>query len=292
MAKVKNVDFQTLLLARADEEKSKFKNLLFNSININELEKDEPDLYVKEMLFVRGYMIATKVYNDKWYLFKCGMYDDKENIFGRYQPATVSIEFENGKEIKDLKVNDNAFIIRFTPDKHGLNEWLDLMCKRIARIDLAIENNLILSSMGFVYSCDGVNKNSLKETLRQATEGDFAVLATQMLTDKINTEKVQAQYYGDKFYELKEKYVKEVLTRLIGIASVSDKKERTTSFDTNIGESIDTAYTYIDTFNADCEKYNVPFKMSINSTIEEIYDAYMNKTNVENIEKEGNEENE
>lgn len=292
MAKIKNEDFKQLLLTRAREEKSKFKNLLFNSIKIEGLPEDEPDIYAKNILFIKGYAIATKVYEDKWHLFKCGAYYQENNIYGYYQPKKLSIQFENGKTIRNLTVNDNAFIIRFTPNREGLELWLDLMCERIARIDLAIENNLILSSMGFVYSCDGVNKNSLKETLRQATEGDFAVLATQMLTDKINTEKVQAQYYGDKFYELKEKYVKEVLTRLIGIASVSDKKERTTSFDTNIGESIDTAYTYIDTFNGDCEKYKVPFKMSINSTIEEIYDAYMNKTNVENIEKEGNEENE
>lgn len=285
MAKVKNDDFQTLLLARADEEKSKFKNLLFNSINIEGLDKEQPDLYIKDMLFVRGYMIATKIYNDKWCLFKCGSYDDKNNIYGRFQPELVSIEFENGKFIKDLKVNDNAFIIRFTPNKEGLEIWLDLMCKRIARIDLAIENNLILSSMGFVYSCDGVNKKSLKESLRQASEGDFAVLATQLITDKINTEKVQAQYYGDKFYELKEKYIKEVLTRLIGVASVGEKKERTTSFDTNIGESIDTAYIYVDTFNNDCKKYNVPFKMTINSTIEEMYEKYMNIDDTNNNEK-------
>lgn len=292
MAKIKNEDFKTLLAIRAREEKSKFKNLLFNSIKLEGLPEDEPDLYAKNILFVNGFAIATKVYNDKWHLFKCGAYFQEENIYGYYQPEKISIQFENGKFITNLETNQDAFIIRFTPNREGLELWLDLMCERIARIDLAIENNLILSSMGFIYSCDGVNKKSVKEALRQATEGDFAVLATQLITDKINTDKVQAQYYGDKFYELKEKYVKEILTRLIGIASVSEKKERTTSFDTNIGESIDTAYTYIDTFNNDCKKYNVPFSMKINSTIEEIYDAYMNKTNVENIEKEGNEENE
>ena len=89
-------------------------------------------------------------------------------------------------------------------------------------------------------------------------------------------------------YQLKEKYVKEVLNRLIGVASTSDKKERTTSFDTNIGEATDVAYMYVDTFNNDCKKYKIPFKMTINSTIEELYNNYINATNNES-ESEQNE---
>lgn len=290
MAKIKNDDFNKLLLIRAEEEKSKFKDLLFNSQKIEGLPKDEPDLYAKEILFDMGFMIATKEYNDEWHLFKAGeLYNNGVNIYGA--PDVIGIAFENGKFISNLKLNEQAFIIRYTPTMKGLKLWLDLMCEKIARIDLAIENNLIMSSMGFVYSCDDVNVKSMKEALRQASQGDFAVFATQNITDRINADKAQAQFYADKYYELKEKYVKEVLTRLVGIASTSEKKERTTSFDTNIGESVDVAYMYVDTFNADCEKYNIPFKMVINSTIEELYNQYINKDNNidENTTKEGEE---
>ena len=285
MAKIKNDDFKRLLLIRAEEEKSKFKDLLFNSQKIEGLPEDEPDLYVKEILFDTGFIIATKAYEDTWHLFKAGeLYNNGVNIYGA--PNIIGIAFENGKFISGLKLNEDAFIIRYTPTMKGLRLWLDLMCEKIARIDLAIENNLIMSSMGFVYSCDDVNVKSMKEALRQASQGDFAVFATQNITDRINADKAQAQFYADKYYALKEKYVKEVLTRLIGIASTSDKKERTTSFDTNMGESMDVAYMYVDTFNGDCEKYDLPFKMTINSTIEELYNAYINN---DNLNKEGEE---
>lgn len=287
MAKTKNEDFEKLLLIRAEEEESKFKDLLFNSQYIDGLPSDEPDLYVKRVLFDCGFIIATKKYNDEWHLFKAGeLYNDGLDIYG--YPNRIGITFENGKFLNDLKLNEDAFIIRYTPTQKGLREWLKLMCMRIARIDLAIENNTIMASMGFVYSCDGVNIKSMKEALRQASQGDFAVFSTQSITDKINTDKAQAQFFADKMYQLKEKYVKEVLNRLIGIASTSDKKERTTSFDTNLGESVDVAFMYVDTFNNDCEKYEIPFKMSINSTIEELYNNYINATNNES-ESEQNE---
>ena len=174
---------------------------------------------------------------------------------------------------------------------HGLDIWLDLMCKKIARIDLAIENNLLNASMGNVYGVDSCNVESFKEALRQATRGDFAVFTSNNIASVITSKDAQANYYGDKFYELKERYVKEVLTRLIGVASSIDKKERTASYDMNINEATDTAYIYVDTFNNDCEKYDIPFKMSINSTIEELYNAYYNKqtsviNNAENKENE------
>ena len=84
---------------------------------------------------------------------------------------------------------------------------------------------------------------------------------------------------------MKRKYIKEVLTRLIGVASAEEKRERTTSFDMNINEATDTAYIYVDTFNNDAEKYNIPIRIKLNSTIEDLYNKYFDLNNTE--EKEG-----
>lgn len=288
MAKTKNNDFEKLLLLQAREEKSKFLDLLFNSQKIEGLPKDEPNYYAQKMLFTYGYMLAYKI-KGEWYLVKRGGNNGDINEWGFSKKW--SIQFQNGKMINNLKLEKDVFIIRYTPSMHGLDKWLDLMCKKIARIDLAIDNNLLNASLGNIYGCDDVNITSMKEALRQASQGDFAVFTNNNIASRINAEKAQAQFYGDKFYELKQKYVKEVLTRLIGVASTIDKKERTASYDMNINESVDTAYIYVDTFNEDCKKYDIPFKMSINSTIEELYEAYyQNQMNENKTEiKEGEE---
>lgn len=281
MAKTKNDDFEKLLLLQAKEEKSKFLDLLFNSQKIEGLPIDEPNLYTQLTMFKYGYMLAYKM-GDKWYLLKDGGAYGDINKFGFSK--TWSIQFQNGKMINNLELNKDVFLIRYTPTMHGLDKWLDLMCKKIARIDLAIDNNLLHASMGSVYGCDDVNINSMKEALRQGARGDFAVFTNNNIASLINAQKAQANFYGNNFYELKQKYVKEVLTRLIGVASTIDKKERTASYDMNINEATDTAYIYVDTFNEDCKKYNIPFKMKINSTIEELYNTYYNIENKE-IEK-------
>jgi hypothetical protein len=281
MAKTKTIDFEKLLLLHAKEEKSKFIDLLFNSQNIEGLAEDEPLYYVQKTFLEFGYMLAYKM-QDKWYLLKRGGSNGDIDKFGFSKKW--SIQFENGKSINNLKLNEDVYIIRYTPSMHGLEIWLDLMCKKIARIDLAIDNNLLNASLGNVYGCDDVNITSMKEALRQASQGDFAVFTNNNIASVINAKSAQAIYYGDKFYELKQKYVKEVLTRLVGVASASDKKERNTSYDMNINEATDTAYIYVDTFNNDCKKYNIPFTMKINSTIEELYNKYFE---IDNNSKEG-----
>lgn len=283
MAKTKNNDFEKLLNLHACEEKSKFLDLLFNSQKIEGLQIDQPVLYVQQKLLIHGYLLAYKIEN-KWYLVKCGGNNGAMLKFGFYEK--YSIQFENGQIIENLELNKDVFIIRYTPTMQGLEIWLDNMCKKIARIDLAVDNNIIQSSIGSIIGCDNVNVSSVKEALRQATQGDFAVFTSNNVADTLNAEKMQAQYIADKLYELKRKYVKEVLTRLIGVASAEEKKERTTSYDLNINEATDTAYIYVDTFNNDCKKYNIPFKMVINSTIEDLYKSYFNLNDKEGEENE------
>ena len=281
MAKIKELDFETILQETAFEEEKRFKDLFFNQIIIKNLAEDQPNLYVMEKFFEYGYLIAIKL-NDIWYLVK------QSGEFGIDKfgyPNKVNVCFENGTMIRGLTLGRDAFIIRFTPTKNPLELWLRHKCYEIARCDLAINNNLLYSSMGAIYETDATNVVSMKAALKQAFAGDIAVFASKNIVDKLNVEKNQAVFYGDKFYELKQKLINEVYSRLMGISNTNDKKERQTSFDMNVNEAIDNVYTFIDTFNSDCKKYNVPFEMKLNGVIEELFNQ-----NNENIEKKENNE--
>jgi hypothetical protein len=123
-------------------------------------------------------LIALKL-NNKWYLVK------QSGEFGIDKfgyPDRVNVCFENGTMIRGLKLNRDAFIIRFTPTKNPLELWLRQKCFEIARCDLAINNNLLYSSMGGIYETDSTNVNSMKAALKQAFAGDIAVFASKILS--------------------------------------------------------------------------------------------------------------
>ena len=67
-----------------------------------------------------------------------------------------------------------------------------------------------------------------------------------------------------------------------------DKKERVQvgEVNTTINQATDYIYLLIDTFNKQCESYDLPFKMSCNGSIEELYlkDIDENKTSQEGVE--------
>ena len=53
-----------------------------------------------------------------------------------------------------------------------------------------------------------------------------------------------------------------------------DKKERVQVGEVNAttGQCVDYIYMIIDTFNKYCNYYNLPFKMSLNGSLEELYE--------------------
>ena len=66
------------------------------------------------------------------------------------------------------------------------------------------------------------------------------------------------------------------------------KRERVQSaeVEASVGEVVDSLYIPIDNFNAQCDQYGLPFKMAINSVVEDYYrlDGGESPANKENEE--------
>ena len=76
-----------------------------------------------------------------------------------------------------------------------------------------------------------------------------------------------------KIYILKGEFKNELLTKLGIMNANTDKRERVQVGEVNatLGQCLDYLYLLIDTFNKQCETYEIPYKMIINSSIEELY---------------------
>ena len=84
---------------------------------------------------------------------------------------------------------------------------------------------------------------------------------------------LQVQFLADKFNVLKGEFKNELLTKLGIMNANTDKRERVQVGEVNatLGQCLDYLYLLIDTFNKQCETYEIPYKMIINSSIEELY---------------------
>ena len=84
---------------------------------------------------------------------------------------------------------------------------------------------------------------------------------------------MKTNYIADKLLQFKND-VRDRLLNKIGILTANvDKKERVQVGEVNatLNQCTDYIYLLIDTFNKQCETYEIPYKMIINSSIEELY---------------------
>ncbi len=256
-----------------EEYYENYLNLLFNSIKINGLPQDEPIEYALNVLFIRGFIGAIKL-DGKYYLVNA----DKVGNINRFGKSLFyRVVFADGKMLKGkFKLNEDIYIIRLNPRAYSFKNWLYHKSEEMARVDIAIQNNLEASSLGFIIETEG-NELTVRTALKKGRDGDFCIFKRNN-NDLFKITPLNQEYIGDKLLEHKQKINNEVYARMGIVAGVSDKAERVQSYDLPLDVAIDSIYTIIDTFNHDCNTFNLPFDMQLNGAIEELY----NSNNIEN----------
>ena len=265
-----------------EEYNEYFLNLLYNQLNIKGLPDDEPSDYVLDALFEKGY-VGRIILDDKEYLVNADVVGNR-NKFGK--PLFYQVIWANGQMIrKRFALHKDIEIIRLNPRCYSFKWWLYHKAEEMARVDIAIQNNLEASSLGFIVETEG-NEVSVREAIRKGRNGDFCIIKRNN-TDLFKITPLNQNYIGHELLEHKKKIQNEVFARLGIVAGVSDKRERVQSYDLPIDVAIDSVYTIIDTFNNDCKKYNVNMSMELNGAIEELY----NHDNINNESESENDDN-
>lgn len=265
-------EYLNLLNGISEEEKNNFVDLISNALNITDLPDNVPKDWVIKSLLNTGRVGVYKI-NDN-VLWLPAKPNGEKNEMG--EPLKYLLETSNGKSFTVSKDSSNLLaIIRLRPSARSLSTWLQLQADNLAFIQMAKKTNLIATQTNQVYECgDNNTVIELKSVFEKRSLGMPAIFERKTgIEDCVKNIGSNVPFIADKLNEIYKQDKNEVLNRLGILTSNSDKKERVQvgEITAQVGEVIDSIYTFIDTFNTDAKRWGIPQRMILNSVVEDYY---------------------
>ena len=260
-----------------DTEYENILNLILNAVKINNLENYVPENIVKRWLFEMGRVAVLKLKDETLFAMCDGIGVDS---YGR--PTQYTIRTQNGK-VWTVKADDDMLkgVLYIQPNRRGIFDYLYQRCEELAYIRLCMENNLIATENQLVYECadvDTVNKMKIAYKKRElGMPVIFADGADKSFSDGVNALGKDVPFIADKLLSMYTNVRNEILEHYGVLAGNTDKKERVQvgEIQSQVGYVIDNIYMFIETFNYYAKINNLPYEMSLNSTVESLYGNYL-----------------
>lgn len=257
-----------------------FLSLAHNSIIVENLPREIPKRYFLKVLFKQGKIGHIKGEDKELYLPASGVGVD---IYGL--PTDYILTGYNGfvhtaraEEVDILRINDLAF---------PLYPFLQMQSRKLAEIDASIFQNLnAVKTMRMYEVKDQSTLLSMQNAEKASSTGASCIFVTKgALKENVIVHETGAEYLCDKLTELKKEIMNETLIRLGIMTANTNKRERVQTAEVNatVGQTIDSIYIMIDTFNYDAEIAGLNLRMRLNSVTEEYYQlSNQNKEGTEN----------
>ena len=256
------------------EERAFLKDLLFNSVKINELNFYE-EFFVKNQLFENGYVgyydttgkfyktLPEQVKPQLGRLWKNGQYFDEYSV----SLGTHAYSFERG-------AFDAWRIFLANPSISALMPVLETYAALLADCRVSIKQNInAVKTPSFWVVEDEDTILSIEQMAQQTSDGKPAVIVKRNVAETLSSMKNETPFIADKIHQEYREILNEVLSRLGILTANTSKRERVQSAEVNagLGQSIDSIYTIIDFWNKQIENYGLPYKMEFNGVSETLY---------------------
>lgn len=253
-----------------------YMNLLMNSIKVVSAQDEvqmnyEQETFLKRGLFENGSMGYDKLTKQWYYCYGQGL-----NEYGN--PTSLVLVTANGKAFNRMAYYDESEDGAYKVDALPINLSMAMMIKEVTdfmqNCDLAMRQNLEACKTPYIVVCKNENlRLSFDQALQQKILGQACILVSEDLGEGLKAVDIGVNYLIDKFAEARDLERDTLLTKLGILTANTDKKERVQSAEVNanLGQASDYIYMLIDTFNKQCECYNIPFRMQFNGSMEEIY---------------------
>ena len=281
--------FKNNAYTRYDE----YKNLLANEVSIVDKATGSPINFADEV-FAKNALIDGSVGYDK--LSKRFYYVYGEGIDDYGNPLELNLITANGKVIRrpasyDKNV-DGAYILRAYPFGFSLSGLIEKATDFISECDTAIGQNLEACKTPYIVVCKNADlRKSFDTAIEKKSLGQAVIVVNEDIGDGLKAVNITTNYLVDKFVEARDHEENKLLNKLGILTANTSKKERVQSAEVNstLNVSSDYIYLFIDTFNKQCDTYDLPFKMVFNGAMEELYEDDGNDmTDVNDVEDKGN----
>ena len=260
----------------ADSRFEEYKNLLANEVSIVDKATGNPINFADEA-FAKNALIDGQVGYDK--LSKKFYYVYGEGIDEYGNPTELNLITANGKVIRrpasyDGNV-DGAYILKAYPFGFSLSSLIEKATGFISECDTAINQNLEACKTPYIVVCKNADlRKSFATAIEQKSLGQAVIVVSEDIGDGLKAVNITTNYLVDKFVEVRDHEENKLLNKLGILTANTAKKERVQSAEVNstLNVSSDYIYLFIDTFNKQCETYDLPFKMVFNGSMEELYE--------------------
>lgn len=278
MAKVKIKDLNPAgrtpygVYSRYDE----YLALLLNAVKIVKKTTQEAinfveENFIKKQLFENNSVGIDKL-TKKYYKVTGEEVDDYGN------PKQLILTTANGKSIRrpasyDKNV-DGAYIVYALPVSTSMSALIKETTDFMTNCDVAMRQNLEACKTPYIVVCKNKDLQlSYEQAIQEKQEGQAVVLVSEELGDGLKAVDIGVNCLLKEFAEARDGERDTLLTKIGIMTANTDKKERVQSAEVNanIGQASDYIYLIIDTFNKQCNSYDIDLEMQFNGSLEEIY---------------------
>lgn len=251
-------------------------NLLLNAVKIERVDgfalPYAEEVFVKRALFGMGACGYDKIAGHWYYVYGEGL-DELGN------PTKLVLMTANGMSYTRpacyTDAPDGAYMIKALPqDGVTIGAIIKEATDFMTHCDIAMRQNLEACKTPYIVVCRNEDlRLSYLQALQQKQEGQAVVIVSEELGDGLKAVDIGVEYLVDKFAMTRDRERDTLLTKLGILTANDDKRERVQSAEINatLGQASDYIYLLIDTFNKQAETYGLPFVMSFNGSMEEIY---------------------
>lgn len=255
-----------------EQEYNYFIDLISNALIIRDLPDNVPKDWVIKSLLEKGRIGVININNvEKWLPATSG-----GELSDMGEPLKFILNTGNGKSMTFNRENSMLkAVIRLRPSARPLIEWLRSESLNLAFIRMSKKANLVACETSQVYEC-GNDKTvtEMKSVFKKRSLGIPAIFSRKEGIDgAVKNIGSNVPFIADKLNQIYTEDKNHVLSRLGILTSNSDKKERVQvgEITAQVGEVVDSIYTFIDTFNYDAKRAGIPQRMELNAVVEEYY---------------------